>query len=151
MKKVKIVLLLVFISCLGLHNAGGQVNVSYHFSDLGQKIGVGYTLKPFNKLLTIDGYLYGAAYLEELSPEFTIRANFVNKDRYKLYAGTGFITNNFFSWVFPVGVEVVPFDTFPKLSLKFDVNLMFEIDRIDSLAEPVAFASGLGICYRFGK
>lgn len=136
-----------------LLNANGQFRVSYVFgstrfadtdSNMGNKIGFGYD---FNKIFTADAYFYCSLNsFEEFSPEVTIRANFFNRDNYKLYAGTGMFVGWRVSIVFPVGVEIKPFTSYPKLSFRFEANTVIGLD-----INPTYFIPGLGISYSFGK
>jgi hypothetical protein len=139
MKKIKSLLLIAFIG-LCFHNATAQLNVSYTFCDLSNKVGIGYDI---GKIFSVDAYLYSAGYFSDMSPEFTVRANILNKDTYKLYLGAGFVTNRLSSVVFPVGIKVTPFfRSFPKLSFKIDVNIMAGIDN-----NPNSVIPCFGICY----
>lgn len=136
------ILLPIFV-CLGLQ-LHAQPNVSYHFNnDIGSKVGVGYA---FNKVFTVNAYIYGVDEFENISPEFVLRANIINKDLYKAYIGTGVATNLLYSVVCPVGVEVLPFSSQPNLSLKFEANVMFGLDGNPNRILPM-----LGICYNLGK
>jgi hypothetical protein len=142
MKIKNLILCLAFVAGVGLHQAKGQLNVSYQFSDLGQKIGVGYSLK---KVVDFDALLYGAEYFENLSPEFTVRVNIIRKESYKVYLGTGFRANRASSWLFPVGVQATPFKSFPRFGVRFDLNLMVGMEERD----PERIIPGLGISYAF--
>ena len=151
MKIKNLILCLAFIAGLGLHQANGQLNVSYHFSDFGQesglsdfgqKFGIGYTLK---NIVEFDAYLYGAKYFDNVSPEFTVRVNIIRKDAFKIYLGTGVITNRAYSLVFPVGAKVTPFASAPKFSIKFDLELIKGLDG----GGPDRIIPGLGISYAF--
>ncbi|MDR1887717.1 MAG: hypothetical protein LBQ70_07375, partial [Prevotellaceae bacterium] len=94
-----------------------------------------------------DVYFYSSLdSFTEFSPEVTVRANFLTKNSYKLYAGTGMMIGRRLSLVFPVGVEVKPFNSYPNLSFRFDVNTVIGLD-----INPIYLAPGLGICYSFGK
>ncbi|MDR1887268.1 MAG: hypothetical protein LBQ70_05065 [Prevotellaceae bacterium] len=109
---------------------------------MGNKIGLSYEIK---KIVTADVYFYSSqAYF--LSPEISIRAFFLNRDSYRLYAGAGVFRGWSGSFSFPIGVEVKPFNSYPSLSFRFDVNMALAFGDT-----PPHLAPGLGICYSFGK
>ncbi|MDR1897816.1 MAG: hypothetical protein LBR10_13610 [Prevotellaceae bacterium] len=157
--KIKIFLIIIFLGST-TYNVNGQFKVSYilgksrhvaatatmtdnSYSDMGNKIGVGYDI---NKIFSADAYFYSSQdYL--LSPEVTVRVHFLNKDNYRLYAGAGVLIGWQKSLVFPVGVEVKPFNSYPKFSFRFDANVSVDLAGDN----PPYLAPGLGICYSFGN
>ncbi|MDR0604683.1 MAG: hypothetical protein LBG80_10310 [Bacteroidales bacterium] len=148
--KIRILLIVIFTSLL--YNANGQFQVSYTFShsvatdnsvNAGNKIGIGYGI---SRIFTVDAYFYSSEDFVSFSPEVNIRINYLTKDRYKLYAGAGMFIGLQASLIFPVGVEIKPFTSYPQLSFRFNVNPVIGLDVNSSY-----FTPGLGICYSFGK
>jgi hypothetical protein len=148
--KIKILLIMILTSLL--YNANGQFQVSYTFShsvatdksvNAGNKIGISYSI---SRIFTADAYFYSSEDYVSFSPEVNIRINFLNRDRYKLYAGVGMFIGLQASLVFPVGIEIKPFNSYPKLSFKFNMNPVIGLDVNSSY-----FTPGLGICYSFGN
>lgn len=118
-----------------------QISVSYYNSSLS-KIGLGYN---FSEKVWGELRLYSNTAIYDVTPEFVVCYNIVQKENHNIYVGLGGVINYFTGFVVPVGVQFIPFEKSKKLSfhIEFQPTLDFYNDMV--------FQSAWGLRYRFGE
>ncbi|MDR0558911.1 MAG: hypothetical protein LBG92_01965 [Prevotellaceae bacterium] len=144
MKRSVFLFIAVMFGIMTANRADAQLKVFYSFNRIFPKIGVEYDL---NKIFAVDVSIYDVTTFDFFSPELAGRAKFLQKENYNLYTGAG-VCLFFEAWslTVPVGIEVRPFNAYPKLSFKFEFNALFNLDILEHIYMP-----GFAVCYRLGK
>lgn len=135
---IKTLVLIGLISFMS-NNAFSQVGVSYYSSSLS-KIGLSYN---FSNRLWSEVRLYSNTTFYDLTPELVLCYNFVNKERYNIYAGVGGVVNYYNGIIVPIGVQFTPFEKFDKFSLHIELQ-----PTLDFGNTPIV-QSSWGIRYKF--
>jgi len=135
---IKTLVLIGLISFMS-NNAFSQIGVSYYSSSLS-KIGLSYN---FSNRLWSEVRLYSNTTFYDLTPELVLCYNFVNKERYNIYAGVGGVVNYYNGIIVPIGVQFTPFEKFDKFSLHIELQ-----PTLDFGNTPIV-QSSWGIRYKF--
>lgn len=142
MKKTIMIIGLAFLlSCIKNH-ACGQISISYQYSSLN-KIGVAYN---FSQRFWAEFKIYSNTYFEDITPEMTFMYNISVKENHEIYAGIGGVANYISGIVFPVGLQVRPFENFRRFSFQIEIE-----PTVDTQNEDLLLQSSAGIRYTFGK
>lgn len=135
---IKTLVLIGLISFMS-NNAFSQIGVSYYSSSFS-KIGLSYN---FSNRLWSEVRLYSNTTFYDLTPELVLCYNFVNKERYNIYAGVGGVVNYYNGIIVPIGVQFTPFEKFDKFSLHIELQ-----PTLDFGNTPIV-QSSWGIRYKF--
>ena len=134
-------ILVLFGLLILMSNKGfSQFSISYYSSSLS-KIGLGYN---FGDRFWSELRLYSNTILDDITPEFVICYNIINKDKHNVYLGLGGNVNYFTGFVLPVGVQFAPLEKFDRFSLHIELQPMLDIEN-DFILQ-----SSWGLRYKFG-
>jgi len=135
---IKTFLLIGLISLMS-NNVFSQLSVSYYSSSLS-KIGLGYN---FSDRIWSELRVYSNTDFDNITPELVLCYNFVNNERYNIYAGVGGVIGFYNGIIIPIGVQFTPFEKFDKFSLHIELQptINFESARV--------LQSSWGIRYKF--
>lgn len=136
----KLIFTAVFL-LFSLASCYAQLSVGYHQSNLpfvfiGYEIGE--RLVPELRLSTDIDLEY------DFSPELVLTYQFINKQDYEFYAGLGYRVNLFQGVVFPIGLNIFPFNQ-QRFGLHIEAAPMIEIEGSTILR------GSWGIRYRFAR
>ena len=118
-----------------------QFSVGYHQSNL-PFVSLGYEIK--GRLLPELRLSTDIDLDEYFSPELVLTYQFINKQYYEVYAGLGYRVNAFQGAVFPVGLNLFPFNQ-QKFGFHIEVAPLIEPDGAKILR------GSWGIRYRFAR
>jgi len=121
------------------NNAFSQIGVSYYSSSLS-KIGLSYN---FSNRVWSEVRLYSNTSFDDLTPELVLCYNFVNKEKYNIYAGVGGVLNYYNGIIVPIGVQFTPFEKFDKFSLHIELQPTLDFENT------LFVQSSWGIRYKF--
>jgi hypothetical protein len=104
------------------------VSTSFYTNESNSKIAIGYQ---FNEKLWSDLRIYSGTSIDNFTPEIVLNYNYLRKENYETYFGTGIILNNINGIVIPIGIAIKPFENLKNLSLNIEFNPLYEIDLND--------------------
>nr|WKN37600.1 hypothetical protein K4G66_02600 [Tunicatimonas sp. TK19036] len=138
MKQVLLFLLLAF----GItYKASAQFGVSYYQSDLSFA-SFHYT---FAERLTAELRLSTSTFLYDLSPEIVATYQFIHKPTHAVYAGAGGRFNLYPGIVFPLGLQVSPFEKLRNFAFSTELAIIGVVEG------DAVLRGALGIRYYFVK
>jgi len=135
---IKIMVLIGLFTVAG-NKVYSQMSVAYYASSFS-KVGLSYY---FSERVRAELRVYSNTSFEDLTPELVFCYNFVNAERYNIYAGAGVVANYYNGIVIPFGVQFTPFEKNDKFSLHIELQPTFDFDYSPLLQ------SSWGIKYRF--
>ena len=137
-RSIKILVLLGVITFMS-SKVSSQISVSYYSSSLS-KIGLSYN---FSGKVWSELRLYSNTVADDLTPELVLCYNFINKDKYNIYAGVGAVTNYYNGLIVPIGIQFTPFEKVSNFSLHIELQPTFDSEH------STIIQSSWGIRYKF--
>ena len=116
-----------------------QLSVGYHQSNL-PFVSLGYEIK--SRLMPELRLSTDIDLEEDFSPELVLTYQMINRQDYEFYAGLGYRLNAFEGIVFPIGLNIFPFNQ-QKFGLHIEAAPVIEIEGLTILR------GSWGIRYRF--
>ncbi len=139
-KKIIITLALLIIFC---SSSQAQTSVSFFHSVNFSKIGIGYEL---SNRFWLDAKLYGGFEPKDITIEPTLFFNFLHKEEYDCYLGTGVSFAGIKNLVVPLGVRFRPIRNYTNFLIHFEAQPTLSLEEKDEFI----YAS-FGLRYIFPK
>lgn len=138
---------IIILSLLGFvmfcFSANAQVSTSFFHSVNFSKIGVGYE---FSNRFWADARIYGGFQPQDFTVEPTIFINFLHREEYDCYLGTGVSFAGIKNLVAPLGVRFRPVKNYSNFLIHFEATPTLSLEEKDEFI----YAS-FGLRYIFPK